>query len=438
MKSNKRSWNFAFTVPICIGLALWGAHFGKATRTIDGTPFPPMNSTLEFLIHGGRILAIVCLVLAFIIGTIITRKVEIKYLRGSALTIIVLNLYLALKLSFYRSDDFFIMSISVICLTTLSVVIVLSSIEWLSITRPENRYSSVANSIWIFGLLIIATNVIAVLFYPQSTINDSARLHGTTVNPQHLAMMCAMVAPAATFKLLQKGPFALQGILSLAMLFGCIVIIYMTGSRAGIAAFILGLIISLKDYIFYRHSFKRAMIFGYIFFVTFLLFQDEITNAITARFIDGREDTRSENWLNASLMFFENPIFGVEPSGENGRLPTVENFWLASAIGGGIFGVLLSTMALIQMLRSLSIIQHLPRSSKFANQLSSFYSSGLAVALVICIFEAAPLGIIASHTMILYAYASCAYLCILFIKYIDMPPNSHRTRLGSARFLLRR
>ena len=402
-RSNRRHARMGdWAIAILIGLSLWFVHFGKAVD-YDNTPYPAMNSAFELLFVYGRPLALSCMVFALALFIALSGRITSKNFRGGASWVAALNFYLSAKLLFLGQGQFFIEATIVITLTVLSIVLVMSDLEARSMSKNGFCGSPVALSVWIFAFLLVTTNIVALFFYPDAALGGG-RMHGTTVNPQHLGMMCALASPATFYAIQKFRLISIIGAISAALLMGIVIIEYQTGSRMGFAAVGLGAAIAMRDWIAGQKT--VVGIFVVISLVGIgLVYGDVIVKLIASQFIEGREDTRSEAWKWAWRAFLDNPLFGVAPELATGRWGGfVENFWLAAASTGGIVALVLAMPIFISLVRIAQLLQFTVRNRLIERSLGSFYLSAAVILFGISFFEAVLLGIFAAHTMLAYLY----------------------------------
>lgn len=385
-----------------LGVALWGIHFGKATRKYNGASYPPMNAAFELMFSYGRIVALLCMAAALLVFILQHGSRILSISLGPAGWIATLNLYIAGKLLYYDNFDFSLPAIAVILASVVVFVLVQGSVE-LGVNRAEmSQRSSVALTLWICGALIVSTNLVAVMLHPDSALNDNLRMHGTTVNPQHLAMMCALVSPAFLYVILRSGIFSFIGIASFCLFCGAVVIVFYTGSRMGLGAVAVGLLVFFREYIAGSRV-LQGIVCGLLLVPVILAVLDrDPIELVYDRFFVDRVDTRSGGWKIAWEEFERNPLFGTEPSEESRRLIFVENFFLAAASTGGIIAVFLAAGAIVGVIHLAWRVRRTLKYSSARRVEGNFYLSAIAVLIGVSMFEAALLGVMAAHTMIAY------------------------------------
>lgn len=391
-----------------LGVSLWALHFGRAKRFADSSNFPPMNTAFELMFDYGRFIALACMIAAFAIYRTRFRLNTSSLARSPARWIIALNVFITAKLLYYGNLAFFLQAIVVIILSNSLLISALIKLEKEVNRAKANDASVVILALWICGVLIVVANIVALVAYPDSALNEGMRMHGATTNPQALGMQCALVSPAFLFSIYRGGILSLKGMASLALFSGVLVIEYNTGSRMGFAAVCIGLVVFFRDYIA-----GSKILVGLTASIVFLplivlIFPGEITELIHGRFIEGREDTRSEGWSSAWEGFLENPLFGVEPQGEDGRLLFVENFFLAAASTGGIVAAALAVAIIVGIVRVACGLRSAVKRRLLSPGLASFYLAACATLIAVSTFEACLLGIMATHTMIAYMLLSGA------------------------------
>jgi hypothetical protein len=363
-----------------------------------------MNPLFELLFSYGRELALACMVVAIVTYIALFRTIPTGNFRGTAAWMVVLNVFLSAKLIFYGNSQFFFEASAVIALSAVSMVMIFPGAEKYSASRPEFHTTTLTMAVWFFAFLLAATSIVALLIHPASALNTGGRMHGTTVNPQALAMICALAIPGAAYGIAKSGPFSIKGILSVGIICAIFITEYMTGSRMGFAASAIGLAIALREYITGRKAIAGIFVGGLILSILFLTYGQDISSLIEGRFVADREETRSEGWLRAWEAFIANPLFGVEPHEEAGRLMFVENFWLAAASTGGIVALVLSLIILISLVKLLLRFLSEVASGAINRGYANFYIAALVVLVGVSVFEAALLGIVATHTMLAYIY----------------------------------
>lgn len=391
-----------------LGVSLWAAQFVRATRSGDGGGFPAMNGAFEFMFDYGRLIALATMVAAFALYQGRLRGNTRFLVSSPSRLIIILNAYISIKLLYYGNIIFAFEAAALLILSYEVLILELGHVEKRASSIGVNETSVVTLSFLIAGFLIVVTNIFALVAHPDSAINDNARMHGVTGNPQALGMQCALVAPAFMFSVFRNGALSLRGIVALVLFSGIIVIQYYTGSRMGFAAVIIGLVVFFRNYIGGNKMLTGIVLFAFILIPLIVLFGSQGVDLVSDRFIEGREDTRSDNLRFAWETFLENPFFGVEPQGKDGRLLFVENFFLASASTGGIIGGTLAALILAGIVRLTSRIRQASKRKLLPLGLANFYLASTAAIIAVSTFEACLLGIIATHTMFAYMVLSGA------------------------------
>jgi hypothetical protein len=151
---------------------------------------------------------------------------------------------------------------------------------------------------------------------------------------------------------------------------------------------------------------------------------DDLNSLIMGRFVEGRADTRSGGWTLAWHAFLDNPMFGVAPNELSGRLIFVENFVLAAASTGGFIALALALLVVIGIVSSCFSLMRLQRRGVMEKSAIDMYLATASSLLIVSLFEAALLGIIAAHTMLAYVYIG--FLVNLPSRFKRYSPSSVR------------
>jgi hypothetical protein len=392
-----------FSICVLVAFAIWGAHFGKATQRHDGSPFPPMTFVIESFFANGRYLCLFAFSLAVLIYFNSKMKFYFKKIRSGVFWLFSLNFYLSFKLFFYGKDQFFIEAIAVIAISAVVLVMVVTEIELRSILSPQPVSSKIALIGVLFAGLLVTTNLYALMFHTDSSLHNS-RMHGTTINPQHLAMMCALSVAPVIYWIRRLSLASVMGALCGAIYCGLAGILYFTGSRMGFLALVVVTCVSLREWLV-----GSKFAGGVLLFVVFLgllgpFLLDDLNSLIMGRFVEGRADTRSGGWTLAWQAFLDNPMFGVAPNELSGRLIFVENFVLAAASTGGFIALALALLVVFGIVSSCFSLMRLQKPGTIERSAIDMYLATASALLIVSLFEAALLGIIAAHTMLAYVY----------------------------------
>jgi O-antigen ligase len=376
-----------------------------------------MNTLIEFLFDYGRPLALATMGLAVIMHGLQKWPLKLSKIRGPSFQLLALNLFISTKLLIYGNYEFFFESVGIIFLTALAMIVVPSTLEETATGPNSVSVSRVAVIAWIFSTLLVVTNVFALVYFPYSSVNEVSRLHGVTVNPQHLAIMCALGSPAVIYAIHRGGLISVIGALSALILVGLIVLEFYTGSRLGFAAVFVGLGIVFREQL--ARPKVSAALFGAICTVAVFgwFYYTDIVDLIVSRFVDERVDTRSEIFTTAWQAFLENPIFGVNPDESTGRLAFVENFWLAAASTGGLVAVCFALLFFLGCAMTIRELGKVSRRRLASHYSAAMYRSAMVVLFALSMFEATLLGVLAAHTMISYMYLGAAANLILATLY---------------------
>lgn len=358
--------------------------------------FGPLVSPIEFFVQNGRVFSAVCLFLATLVHWRLPRGLQTVSLHPSSL-LLLLNLYLSIKLAFF---GFYQLSIfSVILLYVQFFLFSKATLESLH-SRTEERLnlgdtplSTAYALIGFAGVLIVCTNIFALVADPSNSLNFSGRMHGTTANPQHLGMIIATTIPLAIFILLKKRQM-MRLLFSTAIGISAMVVLLKTGSRTGTGSFLF-----FTFCVIYIRSSRlgRSLLPIYLFIL--MAFILTVNQEALEKFFLSRGDTRSHQIELAISLFQRDLIFGAPPIEETGRYLFIENGWLAAASAGGIIAIMILIVLLIRLVTfawTAIVGKHLRTPD-----------SACAVALTFCIvfisfFEAIFLGVLAAHTMIAY------------------------------------
>ena len=392
-KVSLRMYFWGITLPLIL------AGFNRASY--NEIAFPPMGSEIELLFTYGRPLAIAMLLAVIVLRALSITKATrtLKYTGGAAWLLMLLNCYLSIKIAYYGEVTFaigalalIILQFSVLSITTHQLFNVKNELQ--HTTRPT---IDVVMIMVVAGIAITCINLYCLYLYPESVINNSKRLHGTTANPQHLAMSLSLTTPFFLTIFLRSSSSILAKIPLIALTVSSIYLLLKTDSRTGAACFIIMslLIISLNT--------QKARISTKIIFLSitgFLLtiFSREISMQASVFFVD-RGNTRLDNWELALDLFDENLLFGAPPLLGGGRLLFVESAWLALLSAGGIVAGLFALVLIGYTVKF--IFTSFARIRQLSNEQKDMLVLTIGV-LVASVFEAIFLGIFVTHTMICY------------------------------------
>jgi O-antigen ligase len=180
--------------------------------------------------------------------------------------------------------------------------------------------------------IFCAVNAIQYVLDPSPLFAAHGRLNATTSNPQQAAGLLGGALPAVLYFVATGRTLVRAAAVVLAI--ACLVLLVWTGSRTGVAMGALAILFVLRSSATLR---AYAVLTGIIVLAVGLpaLFDEQLIERFNVSSI---EDTRSAVWTGMWQAFSENPIFGVEITGE--RLGFGENSWLAMASSAGIVGLI--------------------------------------------------------------------------------------------------
>lgn len=379
-----------------VALSIIFAHFGKADRVIDDFTNEPVAYSafwIEFLMSYGKVISSFCL--AALIG-LFWRQARHKSRpwTGPAVWLLFLNTFIQIK-GLLLSDILFIISGLVAILFQFAAY----SIYYKN-THYKNytKYIDITSVLTMVGLSIVSINIYGWLFFPESAIDFNSRLHGFTVNPQHLSMMISLTVPSILYSInISEQNSIKRWVLTLGFILATWVV-FLTESRMGIMA------ITFSIVAFYAFSRPSGRFFGTIGLISFFfiiiyffvsigwLFPESTQSALE------RGDTRTEHWARALGQFWSSPIFGTLPDKEIGRYSFVESSFISAAVAGGIIGLVAVSVILWKIIKII-----LQRSEWEVSRLeTSFWKSSVITIFIIGVFEAGFLGLFAAHTMMIY------------------------------------
>lgn len=338
-------------------------------------------------------------------------KYRLRYPKApsmATLIIFLINIFLTIKLVFFSSASFVLTALLVNC----SIYLLFAKIT-LSLQNKKysvrHTMSAVPFTLALFGLLLVFTNVFAVILFPGAAINSGGRLHGTTSNPQAIAMLSAFVIPSFVYVIRQDAKFYYIRAACYFCLPATFILLFLSGSRMGMGSGLMGFLIAAVGH-------KRCL--RYVFHPRNLLASVAILLAISwsplgdimyGRFVQNRTDTRSSNWTWAWNEFLDSPFFGMVPTGIGGRYQFVENAWLAAISNGGLFIFLFCFVLLFSIIKVLFAVMRRKRWVYIKADEKDFFIASVITALGVSMFEAVFLGILATHTMIFYMILSGMY-----------------------------
>jgi hypothetical protein len=378
-----------------IALAIILAHFGKAERVIDDfTSEPVANSTfwIEFLMSYGKAISGFCLAALIALFWRNSRRKSRPW-TGPAAWLLFLNSFMQIKLILFSDIYFVVSGLFVIFVTFISFIVYYSNIY------NNNRiYINTANIFITIGFSVSSINIYYWIFFPESAINFSSRLHGLSVNPQHLAMVMVLTTPSILYAIATSERHSIKRWLLMSGFVMVTWVVFLTQSRMGLAAIVFS---SVAFYGFSRPSGRVYGTMGLIcffflvmyFFVSIgWLFQESAQSALE------RGDTRTENWTSALGQFWSSPIFGVVPEKDIGRYSFVESSFISASVAGGIIGLMAVSAILWKIIKML-----LQKSGGEVDRREiAFWKSSILTVCIIGVFEAGFLGLFSSHTMMIY------------------------------------
>lgn len=411
-----RSVGYDHFVNLFVALSIVLAHFGKAQRTIDDVTSEAVAQTaawLEFLMAYGKVMSAVCF--AVMIG-LFWRQARVKgsVWGGAAAWLLLLNIFLQIKLLFFASFSFVVSGFFVLVLQLLTINILFK----INYKNKNHINISIPDILSFVGISVSLINIYAYMFYPESSINFSSRLHGFSVNPQHLSMVLALTVPSILYKISNCKNFTMKKGVFVSGFFMTLFVVFLAESRMGLLAIFCSVVAFYLLKQPSRRSYGAMGIFFFVCLVGYFLvsvgwfFQDN------TEFVLDRGDTRTATWLIALGEFWASPIFGVAPEQDTGRYVFVESSFVSSVVAGGFLGLCAVLMIMGNMIRML-----LRRSDPNVDRVDmSFWKSSIITVVIIGVFEAGFLGLYSAHTIIIYLILIGAHR--VFDKKRKIPTNS--------------
>jgi hypothetical protein len=294
---------------------------------------PSLFSPLEELVQAGRPLTLIGIAFLTII-CVIGGRLKVRTAPKALILLLAAQSIIAVKIAF--EGDIAFALISVIVNVLLFFVMSRGVANWLyNHFEIEFAFRAIAGVAFSF--------VVAVAL--QATIDPSAiawngRLHGTTANAQHAAVMLAVTLPSILYLILRNRGTSLRAWISrlgigtffLAAVF-CLV---WTGSRTGMVMAVIALLIVFRALNYFVRTII-AFTIG-IAALALLIFEYQYISNVFIEFFLKREDTRTYVWVRQWSTFMEYPIFGEPLTGA--RPEFAENSWLAMAANTGLIGLL--------------------------------------------------------------------------------------------------
>lgn len=389
------------------GAALWFAAFAKA-QDYDGQFYPPMNGLLEVLFAQGRSLSFGAMLLAVAAHFVFGRGLKRMRWRNASIYVAAANVFLLFKLMLYGNYDIFLQGTFAIVIQILLYVVFASAYEREELEK-KSQVSHVVQVVCVFSVLFVLTNMYAFAYFPGSSIIPAnGRFFGITANPQHLAMSSALCVPALLYCVVRFGIGSVVGV-SAGVLASCVLFIeYQTGSRLGLGATALCIVVASR-YFLDRRRIVYAVMFGALALpLAYVLFYDTISDLLWSRFVEGRTDTRSEYWASGWDAFYQSPLVGIEPTGDPPRYYFTVSSWVSAAYSGGVVALGLLILFLFSVAGYVLRINKLRSHRSIDKEYTDLYISAIAMILALSFLEAVFLGVFASHTMLVYLYVAGA------------------------------
>ncbi|MER8887042.1 O-antigen ligase family protein [Mesorhizobium sp. M0816] len=389
------------------GAALWFAAFAKA-QDFEGQLYPPMNAPLEALFSLGRTLSFGTMLLAVVVTLTFGSGLNRMDWRNASMYIAAVNVFILFKLMLYGNYEIFFQGSFAIIIQMLVFVVCASGYEKEEFDQ-QNHVSHVVQILYVFSVLFIFTNVYAFVYFPSSsTVQASGRFFGITANPQHLAMSCALCAPALLYCLVHYGVRSIIGA-SAGIMSSCVLFIeYESGSRLGFIATSICIIMACR-YFLDRRRIVYVMIVGALALpVAYASFYESISGLLRSRFLEGRTDTRSEYWISGWNDFLQNPLVGIEPTGDPPKYYFTVSSWVSAAYSGGVIALVLLLVFLFSAISYVFRINKLRTLPYIDQEYVDLHISAVTMILVLSVFEAVFLGVFSTHTMMVYLYVAGA------------------------------
>ncbi|TIL54860.1 hypothetical protein [Mesorhizobium sp.] len=367
-----------------------------------------MGFVFDVMYTYGRPLSLAFMILGAAIFWYLGGRTALRDMGRNSTYLLLLNLYLIVKVSFYGGISIFLQSFFVTIVQICAFVLVVAGYEKVDVAN-RFKVGFVPAIMFTYALLSISVNIFVFWRFPASSMTLlGGRLFGITANPQHLALQTAFCLPALLFCVQRYGMSRLIGIVAMILTLAAVWIEYLTGSRMGFAAAVAAIAIFSLRFFSKRYVAMTIVAIVTVAPIFSLIFYEDVSTVISERFIIGREDTRSEYWAAGISQFLEYPIFGAEPDPETGRLYFNVSFWISAAASGGIVGIGFAIPLFFRMASCVSKIRSLKREKLIEDAYGQMFVGILIIMFWASIFEAAFLGIFAAHTMIAYVYFSGA------------------------------
>jgi len=389
---------FVILAVILNSFILWVMHVGQAS-TRAGVLYPSHPNIFSFFIEFRSPILIVGI--AIISFLTIFLGIKRRALTNGSILLFALNSIFVFKAGILGDLEFAIFAILLLIVEFISF----SCFPIFLTNKTFAMFRVIAPApVWLIGVFfffIVTSNLWVAISSPESAINSSQRLHGLTVNPQHLSMMLVLSLPAALYLISASSHTKLFWALCTALTTGSFFLIFLTGSRMGIVGYI-------SVCLFYFGVRGKLLVGLCLILLLYILGAfDVVIGNLASVFIEGREDTRTYVWVGLWREFINHPILGTPPLEGIGRNQFGESFFLSAAANGGILAALLSALLLIVCLRTFIRGLRLRRRLHRENSLYvSFFISQSVGVLIVSLFEAAPLGLLAAHTMLIYIFLS--------------------------------
>lgn len=380
-----------------LALAFYFAAFGLAPERLGSAP-PPHY--LEQINIYSRPICIAFLLISSLLYTTRQNAPNLRFFGAGSSYVYILTFYFVTKTFVLGQDvDFFILCIFLVSVQFFVLVLCAGkSISSISRERPTRTLAVEIKSIAIFAVIFSASNIFVYFDSHAGVTSFHGRFFGIMINPQHLMMACVMSAPAVLVALRTPN----TNLLGKAVLWGTLTslgfFVYESGSRSGLVAFVSVLLIGYRDYFLAKRLPATVLVVTIVGIpLGYLLFAD-VVGSIEARFIAGRQDTRSWIWMREWREFLEYSSFGVGLD-ENNRLHFAEMFWLSVASNGGIVGILLALPIAWWLLSS--AFSSTTLGLKRPNDLRLTMVAGSSVAILgLTLFESILAGLLTAHTML--------------------------------------
>lgn len=337
-----------------------------------------------------------------------------RYLSGPAWIAWVISLFLLTKIYVLGGDLMFFSQAILLAVIQVSLLLICVSGEQRRYANANQKSSLLSNfeaSVFIFGALFAALNIVLLIFAPQVVSTWFGRFYGVTANPQHTMMISVLCIPACVLVLRLSNRPKFQRVGAVLALVGLAVVIFNTGSRTGLIGGFLVLCLCYSDRL--RGKRFAATLFGAFALAVLMsvIFGAQIWGSlftvVDEQYIVGREDTRSKVWERELGRFLENWQFGV-PIDDNGRLYFSETYWLSITTNGGILGLLLVSILLVMLLVLFRKLQAASLQKNNSKRSQTYAASCLGV-IILATFESLLAGLLAAYTMIATGYLAAGW-----------------------------